>query len=62
MDWRPWLIMTVMVSASLSGCFGENSEDSEVASDDEIYPEPWNRADVSYDNSDVFSRVSVNGT
>jgi hypothetical protein len=62
MDWKPWLMMTLMVSISLSGCFGENSEDSEAASSDEIYLEPWNRADVSYDNSDVFSRVSVNGT
>ena len=62
MDWKPWLMMTLMVSISLSGCFGENSEDSEMASGDDLYPEPWNRADVSYDNSDVFSRVSVNGT
>ena len=62
MDWKPWLMMTLMVSLSLSGCFGENSEDIELVSSIDIYPEPWDRANVTYDNSDVFSRVSVNGT
>ena len=47
MDWKPWLMMTLMVSLSLSGCFGENSEDYEVVSSVDVYPEPWDRA-VSY--------------
>ena len=62
MDWKPWLMMTLMVSISLSGCFGENSEDAKISFDEGEYPEPWNRAEIQYDNSDVFSRVSVNGT
>lgn len=62
MDWKPWLMMTLMVSLSLSGCFGENSEDTVMVGDGEYYLEPWNRAEMQYDNSDVFSRVSVNGT
>ena len=42
MDWKPWLMMTLMVSISLSGCFGENSEDAKISFDEGEYPEPWN--------------------
>ena len=49
----------VFVSASLSGCIGDSSDTSESSTSNEGYPEPWDRANLEYDNSDVFSRVSI---
>jgi len=62
MNWKPWLIILVMVSATLSGCIGEKTASDTVTFDSESYPEPWERADIEYDNSDDFSRVTINGT
>ena len=62
MDWRPWLIITVLVSASLSGCFGEDSEENNIEVVFEDYLEPWQRVGKQYDNTDEFSRVTENGT
>ena len=28
----------------------------------QVYPEPWQRADLQYIDTDVFSRVSINGS
>ena len=61
MNWKPWLLVLVFVSASLSGCIGETSDTSESSTSSEDYPEPWDRANREYDNSDVFSRVSIVG-
>ena len=62
MNWKPWLIILVMVSATLSGCIGEKTASDTVTFDAESYPEPWERADIDYDDSDDFSRVTINGT
>jgi hypothetical protein len=62
MHWKPWLIIMVMMSATLSGCLSEDSSTEAESSSFDSYPEPWDRANIVYDNSDVFSRVSVNGT
>ena len=62
MHWKPWLIILVMMSATLSGCLGEDSIKESESSSYDSYPEPWDRANIVYDNTDVFSRVSVNGT
>ena len=62
MRWKPWLIILVMMSATLSGCIGDNSSKESNSLKNDFYPEPWDRANLQYDNSDVFSRVSVNGT
>ena len=61
MHWKPWLIILVMMSATLSGCLSDDSGDENGSS---IYfiSEPWDRANLIYDNSDVFSRVTINGT
>ena len=62
MHWKPWLIILVMMSATLSGCLSDDSDNDNGSSSYSSYPEPWDRAKLIYDDSDVFSRVSVNGT
>ena len=62
MHWKPWLIILVMMSATLSGCLSDDSDDDNGSSSYSSYPEPWDRAKLIYDDSDVFSRVTVNGT
>ena len=62
MHWKPWLIILVMMSATLSGCLSDDSDDENGSGSYISYPEPWDRANLIYDNSDVFSRVTINGT
>jgi hypothetical protein len=63
MNLRVWLILFVMLTASLSGCFGEQRVDDEgVMTPYEVYPDPWDRTEMSYDDSDVFARVTENGS
>ncbi|MFB1005426.1 MAG: CocE/NonD family hydrolase [Candidatus Poseidoniaceae archaeon] len=63
MNLRPWLILFVLMTTSLSGCFGEQAgDDGEVMPAYDVYPEPWDRSDLLYDDSDVFSRVTNNGS
>lgn len=62
MHWKPWLIILVMMSATLSGCLSDDSDGGNGSSSYVSYPEPWDRANLIYDNSDVFSRVTINGT
>ena len=61
MDFRPWLILLVMLSASLSGCLGEDEAMDSMDDEDDFYPEPWNRAYLEYEDNDSFSRVSMPG-
>ena len=61
MDFRPWLILLVMLSASLSGCLGEDEAMDSMNGEDDLYPEPWDRADREYEDNDSFSRVSTPG-
>ena len=61
MDFRPWLILLVMLSASLSGCLGEDEAMDSMNDEDDSYPEPWDRADREYEDNDSFSRVSTPG-
>ena len=55
------LMLVVMLPAMFSGCFGED-EIVEPVEEESVYPQPWERADLTYVDSDVFSRVTVNGT
>lgn len=50
------------MSATLSGCLSDDSDDENGSGSYISYPEPWDRANLIYDNSDVFSRVTINGT
>ena len=61
MDFRPWLILLVMLSASLSGCLGEDDAIEAMEEESNFYPEPWDRANLEYENNDSFSRVSMSG-
>ena len=53
MDFRPWLILLVMLSASLSGCLGEDDAIEAMGDESNIYPEPWDREELQYEDSDV---------
>ena len=59
---RAVLMLFVLLPAMFSGCFGEDGIVSEQDSPESAYPQPWERTNLPYDNSDVFSRVTVNGT
>ena len=56
------MLLIFLLPSILSGCFGEDLQNIGDDSTDEIYPEPWDRSGREYDNSDVFSRVTQNGT
>jgi len=58
---RALLLLIVLIPPMFSGCFGEE-EIISVIEDESAYPQPWERADLTYVDSDVFSRVSVNGS
>ena len=63
MNLRPWLILFVLLTTSLSGCFGEQEGGDEPAAPlYDVYAEPWDRTEMVYDDSDVFARVTLNGT
>ena len=63
MHLRSLFLVSVMLSASLSGCFGEQKVDEGgIEAPYDVYPEPWDRTEMMYDDSDVFARVTVNGT
>ena len=57
----PLLMVLLMSSAPLSGCFGKDpaSPDRGV---DHWLPPVEERSDMLYDDTDVFSRVSWNGS
>ena len=54
-------LLVILLPAMFSGCFGEDSEVSITVSDVD-YPEPWERSNLEYLDTDVFSRVTVNGS
>ena len=54
-------LLVILLPAMFSGCFGEDSEVSITVSDID-YPEPWERSNLEYLDTDVFSRVTVNGS
>ena len=63
MNFRPWLILFVLMTTSLSGCFGEQQIDTGgVETPYDVYPEPWERTQMQYDDTDIYSRVSQNGS
>ena len=57
-----FLLAVLLLPSLLTGCFGEDLENSISQTDEENYPEPWDRTELTYDDSDVFFRVIVNGT
>ena len=62
MDVKPWLVMLLFTTSMLAGCFGDQKiDDGGLEAPYEVYPDPWDRTDLSYDDSDIYSRVSING-
>jgi hypothetical protein len=62
MDLKPVLVVLLFSSSMLAGCFGESEAANEDTSSSSVYPEPWERSDLVYDDQDIYARVSVNGT
>jgi phosphohistidine swiveling domain-containing protein len=54
-------MLVILLPAMFSGCFGEE-EIISVPEESSAYPQPWERSDYTYVDSDVFSRVTVNGS
>jgi putative CocE/NonD family hydrolase len=58
---RALLMLVILLPAMFSGCFGED-EIVSAPEEESAYPQPWERADLTYVDADVFSRVTVNGS
>jgi len=55
------LMLVIMLPAMFSGCFGED-EIISAPVEEPAYLQPWERTDMTYVDTDVFSRVSENGS
>ena len=49
--------MLVVLLTVLAGCFGNSDIIVDEPIDDSAYPQPWERADLIYDDTDIYSRV-----
>ena len=58
---RAFMMLVVLMPAMFTGCFGQQ-EIPETVEDTSSYPHPWERSELKYVDSDVFSRVSINGS
>lgn len=63
MDLRPWLVMFLFTTSMFAGCFGEQ----EIITDEaeplyDVYPDPEQRTAIDYDDTDIYARVTVNGS
>ena len=63
MDLRPWLVMFLFTTSMFAGCFGEQ----EIVTDEaeplyDVYPDPEQRTGIDYDDTDIYARVTVNGS
>ena len=62
MDIKPLLVVLLFSTSMLAGCFGEDPVEPSMDEGTSVYPEPWHRAGLMYDDSDIYARVSVNGS
>ena len=62
MQMKPALAVLVVLLTVLAGCFGNGDIIVDEPIDDSAYPQPWERADLIYDDTDIYSRVTMNGT
>ena len=62
MDLKPVLVVLLFSTSMLAGCFGEDALRNRLRRATLVYPEPWDRADLEYDDPDIYARVSVNGS
>jgi len=52
----------MILLSCIGGCFGTEKDDAEEGTDNHWLPRVEGRSEMVYENSDVFSRVSINGT
>ena len=57
-----FLLAVLLLPSLLTGCYGEDLENASTDVAEDSYPEPWDRTGLTYDDTDIYSRVSVNGT
>ena len=62
MDLKPFLAVMLLLSSMLAGCIGEDEATSQDEALTDVYPDPWQRADLIYNDQDIYSRVTVNGS
>ena len=63
MDLKPLVVVMLFSTSMLAGCFGETETDfTPRGSGNDLYPEPWDRSALPYDDTDIYARVSVNGS
>ena len=62
MQTKPMLAVLVVLLTVLAGCFGNGDVIIDDSDDQASYPQPWERSDIIYDDSDIYSRVTINGS
>ena len=62
MQTKPMLAVLVVLLTVLAGCFGNGDVIIDDSNDQASYPQPWERSDIIYDDSDIYSRVTINGS
>ena len=62
MNLKPMLIVALFATSMLAGCFGEDDAVDQAADEQGAYPQPWERSQLSYDDQDIYARVTVNGS
>jgi len=55
-------LILILMPAMFAGCFGEDNLTQTKAKEETYYLEPWERSSEIYQDTDVFSRVTENGT
>ena len=53
MDMKPLLVVFLFSTSMLAGCFGEDEVASADSSSVDVYPEPWDRSDLTYNDQDI---------
>ena len=62
MNLKPMLIVALFATSMLAGCFGEDDAVDQSDGQQGAYPQPWERSQLSYDDQDIYARVTVNGS
>ena len=55
-------VVVLFATSMLAGCMGENKAVAGGEDAFNVYTEPWERADLEYNDQDIYARVTVNGT
>ena len=55
MDLKPVLVVLLFSTSMLAGCFGESEVVDEIGPSENVYPEPWDRSTLMYDDQDIYA-------